>query len=161
MKFITIFSLLAAPALSQFCFNSEPVRNCAINVENAIRNNCAGNPQCACSESQRLAACYRPCESDPNFFDQIANVNAQATQYCNGGSFGRGPGFGGAFPSAIPGVWGGPSVQSVNINSGMFEATATFRSGNFNSRSFQNSGEKMIPALIIPVLLIITSAALI
>ncbi|KXN69745.1 hypothetical protein CONCODRAFT_7755 [Conidiobolus coronatus NRRL 28638] len=158
MKLIVLLSLLATPIISQSCFNSESVINCAINAENTLRNNCANNLQCACSESQRLVACYRSCEGDPNFLGQIASANAQASQYCNGGSFVRSPV--GALPSAIPGVWGGPSIQSVNVNSAMIDATATFRTGSWNSRSFRNSGMKLNPLKTLPVVLIISSIAL-
>jgi hypothetical protein len=153
---VFVLLALATPALSQFCFNSPQVQGCVQEAQNALVN-CGGNPQCSCAETQHLASCYQGCQNDPNYFQQISGINAQSAQYCGGGFMG---GFGGAFPSALPGMWGGPSVGQANVNSGMLEATATFRSGNSNSRSFRNSGISLAPATGILSIAVISAALL-
>jgi hypothetical protein len=155
MKVFALFAL-AAPVLSQFCFNSPQVQVCAQEAQAALAN-CGGNPQCSCNESQHLTSCYQSCQNDPNYFQQISVINAQAAQHCGGGFAG---GFGGAFPSAIPGFNRGPSFGSANVNSGMLEATATFRSGGMNSRSFRNSGMSLVPATSILSIAVVSAVLL-
>ncbi|KAI8873436.1 hypothetical protein GQ42DRAFT_160555, partial [Ramicandelaber brevisporus] len=76
-----LFSLTFGFVKCQFCFNSPQVQGCVQEAQGQLAN-CGGNPQCSCTESQHLATCYQPCQNDPNYFQQVSGINAQAAQYC-------------------------------------------------------------------------------